>query len=68
MGLDGPAFTTCLSSGRFKERVSDQQEDGITRRMIGTPTFFLNGKRFNGFLTLDEMRKEVGSSPSHTAS
>lgn len=60
MKLDWLAFTMCLNSGKYAGVVTAQQAEGITRKIDGTPTFYLNGKRFDGFVPLDELRKMMG--------
>jgi protein-disulfide isomerase len=59
VGLDSKVFEACLSSGQFASRVAAQREDGIRRRIAGTPTFFVNGKRFDGVIPLDQLRQAL---------
>jgi len=41
VGLDVNAFTTCLASGKFKEKVTQEYTDGLNIGIEGTPTSFL---------------------------
>lgn len=60
LGLDGIAFGACLSTGKQAGTVAAQRQDGENKKITGTPTFYLNGKRFNGFVPLEELRKMMG--------
>ena len=59
VGLERNAFERCLASGRFASRVAAHRADGIRRRMAGTPTFFVNGTRFEGAITADQLRRAL---------
>ena len=60
LALDLKEFNGCLASGRFRQRVAEQFAEGKQRRIRGTPTFYVNGKRFSGALP-DERLKEIFS-------
>jgi protein-disulfide isomerase len=47
-GLDMARFTADLDSGKYKAEVDREIQQGETAGVNGTPTFFVNGKRFNG--------------------
>lgn len=55
-GLDSKVFAVCLSSGRFSSRVAAQRVDGLNRKLMAVPTFFVNGKRFNGAMPIDQLK------------
>ncbi len=59
--LDWMAFSVCLNSGKHSSAVAAQHEDGVKKKITGTPTFYLNGKRFDGFVPLEELRKLMGA-------
>ena len=59
LGLDTKALTACVASQRFQPRVAVQQQDGVRRRITGTPTFYVNGKRFDGLIPLGQLKKEI---------
>lgn len=58
--LDPIAFGFCLNTGTHSAAVAAQHEEGVKKMVDATPTFYLNGKRFNGFVPLEEFRKLVG--------
>lgn len=60
LNLDWLAFNMCLNTGKHAGTVAAQQADGLKKKIDGTPTFYLNGKRFDGFVPLDELRKMMG--------
>ena len=60
LNLNWTAFSLCLNSGKHAGTVAGQQEDGTKKKIEGTPTFYLNGKRFDGFVPLGELRKMMG--------
>lgn len=46
--LDIPLFITQLASGAFSERVKEDVASGLKSGVNGTPTFFINGKLYDG--------------------
>ena len=62
LGVDMKAFDTCLSSREFKQRVANQLEEGIRRRIGVTPTFYVNGKRFIGAMPDGQLKPLLVSS------
>jgi protein-disulfide isomerase len=48
LGLNTQAFESCLSSGRKRQEVLDDYQDGLAAGVRGTPTFFLNGTKVEG--------------------
>ena len=46
LGLDRTRFDTALDSGKFAELVQRDVEDGMKLGVKGTPTLFINGRRF----------------------
>lgn len=73
LGLDAPAFTACLDSGRRVAEVHADLRAGAEAGVTGTPAFFVNGRFLNGALPLaafvevveDELRR---ARPAPTAS
>ena len=56
LGLDTKVFAACLSSRQFSSRVSAQRQDGRNRNITGTPTFFVNGRRYSGVIPIDQLK------------
>jgi len=50
IGLDVVRFTADLNSGKYKAAVEKDMNDGLQAGVAGTPTIFVNGKRYNGSL------------------
>ena len=48
IGLDMQRFTADLDSGKYKAEVDREVQEGMDAGVNGTPTFFINGRRFNG--------------------
>jgi protein-disulfide isomerase len=63
-GLDMNQFRADLDSHKYAARVHAEEQEGEVAGVEGTPTFFINGKRFNGVfevsaitpIVLDEMK------------
>lgn len=51
LALDGQQFDSCLESERFREEILDDQADGRAYGVTGTPTFFVNGRRYEGSIS-----------------
>ncbi len=58
-GLDTERFEDCLESGRKADVVAADFEDGLSYGVSGTPTFFINGRRVVGTLSLDEFESYI---------
>jgi protein-disulfide isomerase len=48
IGLDLNRFTADVDSHKFKTRVHSEEQEGEVAGVGGTPTFFINGKKYNG--------------------
>ena len=59
LGLDVEPFTECLDSGRFREAVLADQREGREAGVRGTPTLFINQRKFEGAPPLEELRAAV---------
>ena len=46
--LDTDKFNKCLDSGKYKDEVAKDEQDGIKAGVQGTPSFFINGKILSG--------------------
>ena len=47
-GLDLVRFTMDMKSGKYKTAVQKELDEGVQAGVQGTPTIFVNGKRYNG--------------------
>lgn len=50
LGLDESAFNSCLDSGKYAQEVDKDIEDGKSYGVLGSPTFFINGRKVVGAL------------------
>jgi protein-disulfide isomerase len=48
LGLDTARFARDLEAGTYAKRVRDDFRNGVRSGVNGTPTFFVNGVRYNG--------------------
>jgi protein-disulfide isomerase len=48
-------FEKDLASGQFRERVKRDFMGGVRSGVAGTPTFFINGERYDGDLDEDSL-------------
>jgi len=72
LNLDDKAFQSCLASGKFKDKIEADRQDGSKVGVSGTPSFFINGTFVNGAQPLADFEKiidaELASSVrEHTA-
>lgn len=59
LGLDAAAFTECLDSARFRDAVLADQREGRAAGVRATPTFFINQRKVEGVLPLEEFRAAI---------
>lgn len=61
-GMDMDKFTACMQTGAAKDEVLEDLNVAISAELRGTPTFFINGYRFEGVIpeeTLEEIWKNL---------
>jgi protein-disulfide isomerase len=56
IGLDMARFQADLKSGKFRAAVNKDVADGDKVDIAGTPTLFVNGKRYNGPFELEVLK------------
>jgi protein-disulfide isomerase len=56
IGLDMDRFTADLDSPKFKAVIKKDLDDGEAAGVYGTPSFFINGKHYNGPLDLEAVK------------
>ncbi len=62
MGSDlglGAAFSACVDSGRYAQSVRDELKVGQGKGVEATPTLFVNGKKYQGAYSFDEMKNII---------
>lgn len=59
VGLNTSTFDQCLASGRYRQEVLQDFEDGLNAGVAGTPTFFFNGQKVSGAIPLDTLREII---------
>lgn len=72
IGLDMDKFTADLDSPKYQEVIKKDLADGETAGVYGTPSFFVNGKHYNGPMSLDAIKPILdaelkGTKPQVTA-
>lgn len=55
--LEEEQFVTCLSTEKFKDRVQSDFEEAQRLGLLGTPTFFINGRMVVGSQPPDQWRE-----------
>ncbi len=60
-GLDVTAFSRGLYAGMFRQRVMQDIADGDRLQVQGTPTWFINGRRYQGRRVLSELGQLVAA-------
>lgn len=59
MNLEIESFKNNMDSNEVKDKVSADQRGGVRARVNSTPTFFLNGKKMEGYNSYDDFAKQV---------
>ncbi len=61
LGIKGTEFEADFGQERFYQKVKDDYDSGIENDVEGTPTFFVNGKPFEGNWTNSEFLEYLES-------
>jgi protein-disulfide isomerase len=64
-GLDMNRFRADLDGHKFAARVKAEEQEGEVAGVEGTPTFFINGKRFNGVFEVNAIAPIVADEMKH---
>ena len=56
IGLDLDKYDACMDGQRYAGRIQASYAEGVAAGVQGTPTFFVNGKRFEGRATSDAFK------------
>ncbi len=65
LGLDEKTFAADMNDEALKQKVEDDFESGIMSGVNGTPTFFINGSRFNGGVDDDMLLDALKAAIAH---
>jgi protein-disulfide isomerase len=64
LGLNSSTFNACLDSGKYAAEVNQQKAEGEQRGVQATPTFFINGKRYEGALSAQQLAELIDAGQS----
>ncbi len=59
IGLDVSAFTKAYDANQYENRIKTDLESGNALGVNATPTFFINGKKIVGGMTLEKFKSEI---------
>lgn len=59
LGIHANEFSSCLSTGRYREEVRKDLQDGLALGITSTPTFFINGRPLVGAQPLAEFARLI---------
>ncbi|HKZ50489.1 MAG TPA: DsbA family protein [Dehalococcoidia bacterium] len=59
LGLNGEAFGSCLESGKYRQRVQDDRQEGQRMSVRSTPTFFIGNTKIEGNLPYERFRAVI---------
>jgi protein-disulfide isomerase len=59
LGLQASEFSACLRTGRYREEVKKDLEDGLALGIASTPTFFINGRPLVGAQPIAEFSRLI---------
>jgi protein-disulfide isomerase len=62
IGLELYRFEAELGSERFARRVREDHQSGVESGVKGTPTFFINGARYRGAVSVEAMSDAISKS------
>lgn len=59
LGLDMNAFNSCFNGHKYADKVSQDNADGLKAGVQGTPTFFINGTKYDGAPTYAPLKAAI---------
>ncbi len=54
-GMDPDAFQRLVTDPHLREKLVASKKEGLVNKVQATPTFFINGRKYTGDLTIEEM-------------
>jgi len=61
LGLKSSTFDDCLDSGKYTKKVQDQETEGVSYGVEGTPATFVNGTLVSGAQPYDNFKSLIDS-------
>ncbi len=61
VGLDTTAFNACFDSGKYTAAVQQEKAQAEALGLSSTPTFFINGQKFEGAIPADRLGQLIDS-------
>jgi predicted DsbA family dithiol-disulfide isomerase len=65
VGLDMNRFRADLAGHKYKARVDSEEKQGEAAGVEGTPTFFIDGKKFNGVFEVADVAPLITEELKH---
>jgi NhaA family Na+:H+ antiporter len=59
LGLDQQQFQRDIEQGKYKEKVDEDFKSGVRSGVNGTPTFYINGDRYDGPWDIESLIEEI---------
>ena len=59
LGLDMDSFNSCLDSGKFRQDIYQDVQEGQRAGVTGTPAFFVNGRFLTGAQSFETFKKII---------
>ena len=67
-GMTRETFDKCLSNQAIIDGLTEVKQRGRQFGVIGTPTFFINGRKAQGEVTFDEIKAMIEQAPTRSSS
>ena len=67
-GMTREAFDKCLSNQTIIAGLTEVKQRGRQFGVIGTPTFFINGRKAQGEVTFEEIKAMIEQTPAPSSS
>lgn len=61
LGLDREKFDSCLDNGEKADIVKSNYDEGVSKGVSGTPTFFINGRKLVGAQPFEKFKSVIDS-------
>jgi protein-disulfide isomerase len=61
IGLDEKVFVAKFSDSKYEEKIEEDMESGLRSGVNGTPSFYINGKKYDGDYTANAIVEYIRS-------